>query len=81
MKPQSSSEQAGLLRHMPDVVLGVVVFLLLGYAVLISGGSDYLARRHFEARKQSMAQGATQPDCPPCEEARRLKELQKDSGD
>ena len=81
MSAPSSSKQAGLLRHMPDVALALFVLFLLGYAMLISGGSDYLARRHFEARKQSIARGGTQEDCPPCEKARRLKEAQNLSDD
>jgi hypothetical protein len=81
MSAPSSSKQAGLLRHVPDVALALVVLLLLGYAVLISGGSNFLARRHFEARQQSIARGGTQEDCLPCEKARRLKETQNSSDD
>ena len=81
MNASSSPERAGLLRHMPDVVLVFIVLFLLGYAVLISGGSDYLARRNFEARKQSLAQSVSPEDCPPCEEARRQREAQNQSDD
>lgn len=80
--PESGPETLKQPSRLVNGMLFIGVVLLLGIAVLLSGGGRAIAGQ-LAQRQAATSYEAGDPSCPPCEEARRAKieemQTEKDS--